>query len=286
VGTVIEKEVAHERAQGDRERPVWLDADQLGRDALRARAHDARRQGHQGRWPVDHGSRSKGPLPHPRRADRRQGPSQAPGLLRRRHPRPPHLLHGRRSRAPDRRARRARRLCPPPERPHAADAPRAPRGHLHAPRRLREAASLFPARLHPDHDGDAPLRLLGEAHRGGPHSPAPHRLRRVPVGRGARRQARHLHQGRGRPLRGRPQEEPLCQAHPPHRRERAAGPRSARSGAGAGRDRIPHPRPLLPRAPDRERPSPRARRPPRRPPRRPRQRPPHRPRRPRRRAAR
>ena len=156
-------------------------------------------------------------LPDPRRDRRREGQAQAAPLLRRRHARAPHLLDRERARAADRRARGARRVRPAAERAHAADAARQARRHLHHARRLREAAALLPARLHPDHDRHAAVRLLGEARA----RAAASREHRTDAGvflsaevLGA--QARDLHQGRGRPLRRRSEEEPEREAHPAH----------------------------------------------------------------------
>ena len=76
--------------------------------------------------------------------------------------------------------------------------------------------------LHPGDERHAAVRLLGEARGRQPHPAAPHRRGRVPVGRVPRRAARDLHQGRGRPLHGRSEEEPEREAHPADHREGAA----------------------------------------------------------------
>ena len=67
-------------------------------------------------------------------------------------------------------------------------------------------------------------------------------------------QARDLHQGRGRPLHRRSEEEPVGEAHPAHRRARAARARPAGPHPRARGHRVPDARALLPRAADRQRP--------------------------------
>ena len=142
----------------------------------------------------------------------RKDKHQLVAARRRRHARAPHLRDRERARAADRRPRGARQVRPAAERAHAADAARQARRHLHPARRLREAAALLPARLHPDHDAACRRSATGRSAR---KAAASRRTAPTPAcscRRGARREARDLHQGRGRPLQRRSEEEPAARS--------------------------------------------------------------------------
>ena len=177
----------------------------------------------------------------------RQGQAQAPALLRRRHARAPHLRDRERARDADRRPRRARRLRAAAERAHAADAARQARRPLHPARRLREAAALLPARLHPDHDRHAAVRLLGEAERGRAHpaSTAPTPACSSPPRCSACKRAIFIKDEDGL-YDDDPKKNPTREAHPAHRRAASCSKRDLPDlVARARRHRVPDARALL-----------------------------------------